>query len=109
MNRQRWLVVAAILIFGPLMAMDSGVQSASAGVLALVVAAIAIPASAGLLSGNLRIHATAALVATALLIAARLISGVELRWYAMPWVFYILLNLNWRYEHRIVSAGGHPR
>jgi len=109
MNRQRWLVVAAILIFGPLMAMDSGVQSASAGVLALVVAAIAIPASAGLLSGNLRIHATAALVATALLIAARLISGVELRWYAMPWIFYILLNLNWRYEHRIVSAGGHPR
>jgi len=109
MNRQRWLVVAAILIFGPLMAMDSAIQSASAGVLALVVAAIAIPASAGLLSRNLRIHATAALVATALLIAARLISGVELRWYAMPWIFYILLNLNWRYEHRIVSAGGHPR
>ena len=24
----------------------------------------------------------------------------------MPWIFYVLLNLNWRYEHRIVSSGG---
>lgn len=106
MNRQRWIVAAAILILGPLMALDAGVQTATSFVIALVVAAIAIPAAAGLLSGNLRIHATAAVVATALLIAARLASGVELRWYAIPWIFYILLQLNWRYEHRIVSAGG---
>jgi hypothetical protein len=106
MNRQRWLVVIAILILGPLMAMDSGAHTAPPAIVALVVVAIAIPAAAGLLSGNLRIHATAALLASALLIVARLASGVELRWYAIPWIFYILLNLNWRYEHRIVSAGG---
>jgi len=106
MHRQRWIVVLAILILGPLMAMDAGAHRASASVIALVVVAIAIPAIAGLLSGNLRIHATAAIVSTVLLIVARLSSGVELRWYAIPWIFFILLNLNWRYEHRIISSGG---
>ena len=106
MHRQRWIIVLAILVFGPLMAMDAGAHEASAAVIALVVTAIAIPAAAGLLSGNLRVHAVAAIVSTLLLIAARLTSGVELRWYAMPWIFFILLNLNWRYEHRIISSGG---
>jgi len=106
MHRQRWIVVLAILIFGPMMAMDAGAHQASASVIAFVVAAIAIPAAAGLVSGNLRIHATAAIVSTLLLIVARLSSGVELRWYAIPWIFYILLNLNWRYERRIVSSSG---
>jgi hypothetical protein len=23
----------------------------------------------------------------------------------MPWIFYILLLMNWRYEHRIMSSG----
>jgi len=106
MHRQRWIIVVAILFLGPLMATDAGVQTASAAVIGLVAAAIAIPASAGLLSGNLRIHATAAIVSTTLLIAARLSSGVELRWYAIPWIFYVLLNLNWRYEHRIIDSSG---
>jgi len=106
MNRQRWLVVAAVLTLGTLMALDADGFPASANVIGLVAVAIAIPAVAGLLSGNLRIHAAAALLSSALLIAARLMSGVEFRWYAIPWIFYILLLMNWRYEHRIVSSGG---
>jgi len=106
MHRQRWIVVVAILVLGPLMAMDSGAHTTPPAAIALVVVAIIIPAAAGLLSGNLRIHAIAALLSTVLLIGARLASGVELRWYAIPWIFYVLLNLNWRYEHRIISSGG---
>ena len=106
MNRQRWLVVAAVLTLGTLMALDADGFPASANILGLVAVAIAIPAAAGLLSGNLRIHAAAALLSSALLIAARLMSGVEFRWYAIPWIFYMLLLMNWRYEHRIVSSGG---
>ena len=60
------------------MAMDAGAHQAPAGVIALVATAIAVPAVAGLLSGNLRIHAGAAILSTVLLIAARLGSGVEL-------------------------------
>lgn len=106
MHRQRWIVVAAILIFGSLMAWDSSAFTAPPGVIALVVVALAIPAAAGLLSGNLRVHAVAALTASGLLIVARLASGVELRWYAIPWILYVLLTLNWRYEHGIVSSTG---
>lgn len=106
MNRQRWIIVGAILALGPLMALDSGVAGAPTGVIGLVGLAVAIPAAAGLLSGNLRIHAAAAVVSTALLLVARLASGIELRWYAMPWIFYMLLLANWRYEHRIIGSGG---
>jgi len=105
MNRQRWIVVVAILVFGPLMVLDAGINTAPGTVIGLAAVAIAIPAAAGLLSGNLRVHAVAAIVSTVLLIAARLASGLELRWYAIPWLFFVLLHLNWRYEHRIVSSG----
>jgi len=60
MHRQRWIVVAAILVFGPLMALDSGVSGAPVGILGLVALAVAVPAVAGLLSGNLRIDRPAA-------------------------------------------------
>jgi hypothetical protein len=106
MYRQRWIVVAAILIFGPLMALDSGVAGAPVKIIGLVAVAVAIPAAAGLLSGNLRVHGVAALVSTVLLIVARLSSGVELRWYAMPWIFFSLLMMNWLYEHKKLSSGG---
>ena len=106
MHRQRWLVLIAIGILGPLMAWDSGVFAAPAGILALVALAVAIPAAAGMLSGNLRIHAAAAILSTVLLLAARLLSGIEIRWYAMPWIFFVLMLLNWRYEHRLLEAGG---
>jgi hypothetical protein len=105
MYRQRWIVVAAILIFGPLMALDSGVAGAPPKIIGLVAVAVAIPAAAGLLSGNLRVHGVAALVSTVLLIVARLSSGVELRWYAMPWIFFSLLMMNWFYEHKTLSSG----
>lgn len=105
MNRQRWIVVVAILIFGPLMVLDAGINTGPGTVIVLAAVAIAIPAAAGLLSGNLRVHAVAAIASTVLLIAARLASGLELRWYAIPWIFFVLLHLNWRYEHRIVSSG----
>jgi hypothetical protein len=106
MHRQRWIVVVGILTAGTLMALDSGAAGAPRNVLALVAVALLIPASAGLLSGNLRIHGAAALASSALLVVARLWSGVELRWYAIPWILFVLLVMNWRYEHRIVSSGG---
>jgi len=105
MHRQRWLVVVTILILGPLMALDADTHAAPANVIALVVVAIMIPAAAGLLSGNLRVHGVAALLSSALLFTARLLSDGELRWYSMPWIFFIVLLLNWRYEHKIVSSG----
>jgi hypothetical protein len=106
MNRQRWIIVVAILVLGPLMALDSGLSAASASVIGLVLLAVAIPAAAGLLSGNLRIHAATAAISTALLIMARLSSGIELRWYAMPWIFFMLLLMNRSYERRNINANG---
>ena len=106
MHRQRWLVVMAILVLGSLMALADGARTTPALVVGLVSAAIVIPAVAGLLSGNLRIHAVAALAASVLLVAARLSSSAEFRWYAIPWIFYILLKLNWLYEHRREAARG---
>jgi len=102
MHRQRWLVVAAITVFGTLMALDSGLDGAPRNVVGLVIVAIVIPAGAGLLSGNLRVHAIAALMSTVLLILARLSSGVELRWYAIPWILYLLLRANRLYEHKLL-------
>ena len=101
MHRQRWIVVVAIMVLGSLMARDSDGFTTSASLLWFVAPAIAIPALAGLLSGNLRIHAAAAIASSVLLIAARLATGVEFRWYAIPWIFFILLVMNWRYEQRL--------
>jgi hypothetical protein len=106
MNRQRWLVAAAILVLGPLMALDGGIRSAPVSIVALVAVAIAIPATAGLLSGNLRVHGAAALFSSALLIVARVQSDTELRWYAIPWILFILLVVNWSYEHKVMSSNG---
>jgi len=106
MHRQRWIVLIAVLVLGSIMAWDSGVSDAPASLIALVALALAVPAVTGLLSGNLRIHAAAAVVSTLLLLVARLWSGVEIRWYAMGWIFFVLLLLNWGYEYRIISSGG---
>ena len=100
MNRLRWLAVALLLIAGPLMALDPNVLGASPGTVALVVLAILVPALAILVSGNLRVYAGAALISAGLLLAARISSGIEIRWYAMAWIFFIVLVVNWRYEHR---------
>jgi hypothetical protein len=101
MNRTRWIVVALLLVVGPLMALDPSVFGASPGAIALVVLAIVVPGLAGLVSGNLRVLAGAALASALLLLAARIASGVELRWYAMAWIFFIILMANWLYEHRL--------
>ena len=89
-----------------LIAWDSGVSGAPASLIALVSLALGIPAAAGLLSGNLRIHVAAAVVSTLLLLVARLLSGVEIRWYAMGWIFFVLLMMNWGYEQWIIHSGG---
>ena len=104
MKRTRWLVVSLLLILGPLMALDPNVFGASALAIALVVLATAIPALVGLLSGNLRVYAGAAFCSAMLLLAARVVSGVELRWYAMAWIYFIVLMANWLFEHRFQRA-----
>jgi hypothetical protein len=101
MNRTRWIVVALLLVVGPLMALDPSVFGASPGAIALVVLAVVVPGLAGLVSGNLRVLAGAALASALLLLAARIVSGVELRWYAMAWIFFIILMANWLCEHRL--------
>jgi hypothetical protein len=74
------------------MALDPSLLGASAGVVALVALAILVPAIAGLLSGNLRVLAGAAMISAVLLLAARLASGIEIRWYAMAFIFFVILN-----------------
>lgn len=101
MNRTRWIVVALLLIAGPLMALDPNVFTASPAAIALVVLAILAPVSAALVSGNIKVLAGSALFSAMLLLAARIVSGVELRWYAMAWIFFIILFANWLYEHRL--------
>jgi hypothetical protein len=100
MNRWRWIVVALLLVAGPMMALDSNVLDGSALVVGTVALAIAIPAFTGLLSGNLRVHAGAAIISAVLLLGARMASGIELRWYAMGFIFFVILQINWRYERR---------
>jgi hypothetical protein len=104
MNRTRWIAIALLMVVGPLMALDSNIFGASLGTLAIVVLAILVPALAGLVSGNLRVYAGAALASAVLLLAARVSSGIEIRWYAMAWIFFIILMVNWRYEHRLQNS-----
>jgi len=106
MNRWKWMTLVLVLIAGPLMALDPSVLSASPPVIALVSFAILIPASAGLLSGNLRVLAGTAVFSGALLLAARLTSGIEIRWYAMAFIFFIVLKGGWWLERRLSSAKG---
>jgi hypothetical protein len=100
MNRWKWMTLVLILIAGPLMALDPSVLGGSPATIALVAFAILIPASAGLLSGNLRVLAGAAAVSGALLLAARLVSGIEIRWYAMAFILFVVLNGGWWLERR---------
>jgi hypothetical protein len=106
MNRWKWMTLVLILVAGPLMALDPSVLGASPTVLALVAFAILIPAAAGLLSGNLNMLAGAAVVSGALLLAGRLASGIEIRWYAMAFVLFVILNAGRWLERRSSVAGG---
>ena len=104
MNRWKWLTLVALLVAGPLMALDPGVFGASPGVIALVVFAILVPAVAGLLSGNLHVLAGAAVASGFLLLAARLVSGIEIRWYAMAFIFFVVLRIGWWFERRPAAS-----
>lgn len=100
MNRPRWLVVVLLLVAGPLMAFDPNVFRSSPETITLVVLAILVPMLAGLFSGNIKTLAGAGLCSAVLLLVARVTSGIEIRWYAMAWILFIILALNWFYEHR---------
>lgn len=73
-------------------------------VVGLVVAPIVVPALAGLLSGNLHTLVGAAAVSAALLLAARLASGLEIRWYAMAFMLFVVLNLGRIFGWRLGNA-----
>jgi hypothetical protein len=102
--RLMWLFIVLLLIAGPLMALDPNVFGAAPGVLTLVVLAILIPAAAGLVSGNVSVLAGSAVVSAVLLLAARLSSGIEIRWYAMAFMFFVILNLGRMLERRLSRA-----
>jgi hypothetical protein len=114
MNRHRLLVAAVILVLGGLTAWDSGVAAAAPYVIGLVLLAIAVPVVACLLSGHRKVYLGAILVSATLLLAARMISGIELRWYAMAWLFLMALLIGWWFEQRTKrsdgggSSGPHP-
>jgi len=93
MLRWRWMFIVVLLIAGLLMALDASVFTAAPGVLCLVAMAIFVPAATGLISGNLRVLAGSAIASAILLLVARLTSGIEIRWYAMAFIFFVILNL----------------
>lgn len=100
MNRWKWLTLALLLIAGPLMALDPNVFGSTPLVVGLVVLAILIPAAVALISGNLHVLVGAAATSAALLLAARLASDIEIRWYAMAFVLFVILRLGQIFERR---------
>ena len=86
------------------MALDPYVFSASPLVIGLVVLAITVPAAAGVISSNLYTLVGAAGVSALLLLAARLVSGLEIRWYAMAFMLFVILNLGRIFECSIRQA-----
>ncbi len=102
MGKIRWGVAVTILVLGTLMASDSGLWTAGFTTIALVIFAIAVPAAIGLVSGNLVFRGVGVAISVVLLIAIRQFSGVELRWYAMAYMFFVLL-IGWNFERRFFS------
>jgi len=98
-NRWKWITIVALLVAGVLMALDPNVFSATPGVVALVVLAILVPVAAGLVSSNRHTLAGAAAVSALLLLIARLVSGLEIRWYGMAFMLFIVLSVG-RYAER---------
>ena len=99
------------MILGTVMVSDSGLWAGSIAAIVFGLLAVVIPAVIGLISGNLVLRAMAVILSTALLIAVRCYSGIELRWYAMGWIFFALL-IGWNLEHRPFFTLGrrdHPR
>ena len=104
MTPWRWLTLMALFIVGLFMALDPYVFSASPLVIGLVFLAITIPAAAGVVSSNLYTLVGATGVSALLLFAARAVSGLEIRWYAMAFMLFVILNLGRLFERRTVGA-----
>lgn len=104
MSGWRWLTLIALFIIGLIMALDPYVFSASPSVIVLVVLAITVPAAAGVVSSNLYTLVGATGVSALLLLVARLVSGLEIRWYAMAFVLFVILNLGRIFERRFTHA-----
>lgn len=100
MSPWRWLTLMLLFVVGLVMALDPNVFSSTPSVIALVVLAITIPAVAGLVSGNLNTLISATAASALLLLAARLVSGLEIRWYAMAFMLFVILNLGRGFERR---------
>lgn len=101
----RWVVALAILTLGTLMAADSGLFARDLLIIASVMVAIAVPAVTGLISGNLITRTIGVVISMVMLITIREFTGVELRWYAMAWFFFILLG-GWRFERHLFTTIG---
>ena len=99
-----WVSLMVLFIAGLIMALDPYVFSASPFVIALVVLAITVPAATGVVSSNVYTLAGAAGVSALLLLAARLVSGLEIRWYAMAFMLFVILNLGRIFERRLGDA-----
>lgn len=97
----RWLTLMALFIIGLIMALDPFVFSASPLVIGLVVLAITVPAAVGVVSSNLHTLVGATGISALLLLAARLVSGLEIRWYAMAFMLFVILNLGRIFEGRL--------
>jgi hypothetical protein len=104
MNRWKWMTLVLLLIAGPVMALDPNVFGSTPLVISLVVLAIAAPVVAGLVSGNLYTLAGAAVVSATLLLAARIVSGIEIRWYAMAFIFFVILRIGQIFERRLRTS-----
>ena len=101
----RWAVALAILTLGTLMAADSSLFAHDLLTIASVIIAIAVPAVTGLISGNLITRTISVLISMIMLISIRELTGVELRWYAMAWFFFILLG-GWKFERHLFTTSG---
>jgi hypothetical protein len=106
MKWNRWLAGLAILVLGAGMAWDSGVFTAPPHVLVLVALAIVAPAIAALSSRSFRMNVGAVVLSTVLLIVARQSSDIQVRWYAMPFLFYMFFYMSWLYERWKLAAAG---
>ena len=101
MSWHRPVVAAAIVIFGIAMAWDSGLRGAGPSALTLAWLGTLVPTTAGLLRPRLPALLVVSAASAVLLLAARIVSGAELRWYAMAFVFLVVLLVGEYYERRV--------
>jgi hypothetical protein len=104
MTGWRWLTLMALFIVGLVMALDPYVFAAPPLVIGLVFLAITVPAAAGVVSSNLCTLVGATGISALLLLVARVASGLEIRWYAMAFMLFVILNLGRIFERQMRQA-----